>query len=278
MKVISRIFLGFFLVLMILPVWMLVTGTFMDGSEIASHIGGVLTGEATYATWPVLPVYPTLRAYIKLLLDSPEFFHMFWNSIRQTGLILIGYLFVALPAGWAFARYEFPLKRQLFFLYIVLMILPFQVTMVSNYLVILNLGLMDKELAIILPAIFSTFPVFILAKFYGNIPKALFEAAQVDGANELQIYMKIGLPLGFPGIVSALVLTFIDNWNAIEQPLIFLQTKSKWPLSLYIPNIGSENVGIAFTASAITMMPALLIFLFGQGYLEEGFAAAGIKE
>lgn len=278
MKILSRIFLGFFLLLMVFPLCMLIMGTFMDGAEITSHIGGVLTSEAVYADWPVIPEFPTLRAYIKLLLDSPEFFHMFWNSVRQTGCILLGYVFVALPAGWAFARYEFPLKKQLFFLYIILMVLPFQVTMVSNYLVILNMGLMDRELAVILPAVFSTFPVFILAKFYESIPRTLFEAAQVDGATELQIYRYIGIPLGIPGIISAVVLAFIDNWNAIEQPMIFLKDKAKWPLSLYLPEICGENVGIAFTASVITMMPALLIFLFGQSYLEEGIATAGIKE
>ena len=112
------------------------------------------------------PMYPTLRAYVELLLDSPGYFVMFWNSIRVTAGILLGQILVGVPAAWAFARYDFPLKKPVFTVYITLMMMPFQVTMLSNYLVLDRLGLMDTLWAVILPGAFSTFPVFIMYRFF----------------------------------------------------------------------------------------------------------------
>lgn len=262
---------------MLAPLWMIITGAFMGEVEISQNIGGIFQTSERYANWSLFPTYPTLRPFVELLLDSPEFFHMFWNSTRQTFFIIAGYFIVALPAAYAFARYQFRFKKVLFYLYIILMVMPFQVTMVSNYLVISKLGFMDSELAIILPAIFSTFPVFIMTKFLEGIPASLFEAAQVDGASEFQLYISLGIPLGGPGIVSAVVLGFIDNWNALEQPLIFLKSQFKWPLSLYLPEISAEKAGVAFAASVIAMLPTLLLFLAGQSYLEQGIQLSGIK-
>ena len=87
--------------------------------------------------------------------------------------------------------------------------------------------------------------------------------------------MSIGVPLGSSGIVSALVLSFLDAWNLIEQPLTFLKSKTLWPLSLYLPNISMDNAGLAFV---ITLVPSLLVFLAGQNYLEQGIAASAVKE
>lgn len=160
----------------------------------------------------------------------------------------------------------------------ILMIMPFQVTMVSTYLVLSKFQVLNTHLAVILPGIFSAFPVFILTKFFKSIPKALIEAAKIDGASDIQIFFRIGLPLGYPGILSVLILGFLEYWNAMEQPMTFLQDKELWPLSLYLPNIAVDKVSVSFVASVIMMIPALLLFVFGQRYLEEGIAASGLKE
>ena len=117
-------------------------------------------------------------------------------------------------AAWAFAKFDFPGKKALFAGYMILMLLPFQVTMVSSYLVLDQLGLMNTVLAIILPGAVSTFPVFLMTRFFSAIPNALTEAAALDGAAPLQIFLHLGLPLGAPGILSAVVLGFIEYWNA----------------------------------------------------------------
>jgi multiple sugar transport system permease protein len=261
-----------------LPLWMLLSGSFMPLDEIRSGFGPVLAGNKGLASWPLIPEYPTVRPYIELLLDSPEFFAMFWNSLKLVVPILVGQIGFGMPAAWGFARFEFPFKKALFTLYIVLMLMPFQVTMVPHYLVLDKLQLLDTRLAIIWPTTFSTFPVFIMYRFFRSIPGAMIEAIQIDGAGYFRTFLHIGLPLGAPGIVSALVLGFLEYWNMIEQPLTFIQNKSLWPLSLYLPNITIDQLGVSIVASVIMLIPALLVFLWGQNDLEAGIRVAGLKE
>ncbi len=269
------VFVAFFIWV---PLWLLISGSLMGASEASQNLAPVLEDKAGSALWPLLPQYPTLRPYIELLFDSPEFFVMFWNSCRQVFPVIIGQVLIGAAAAWAFARYRFRGKKILFFLYIVLMLMPFQVTMVSSYLVLDGLGLMDSIWAIILPGAASTFPVFIMVRFFAAIPSAVTEAAALDGAGPFQIFWRLGLPLGAPGILAAVVLGFLEYWNALEAPLTFLRDKSLWPLSLYLPAISADNAGISLVASVIMLIPALLIFLFGQKYLEQGIIASGTKD
>lgn len=265
-------------IVLTLPVVTILTNSLMGEAELLQSYGSVLGGGEGELSWKLFPLYPTLHAYAELLLDSPGFFVMFWNSCKQVLPILAGQLFVGLPAAWAFGRYEFPGRRILFTLYMILMILPFQVTMTSTYLVLSKMNLIDTAYAVILPGIFSTFPVFIMTKFFRAIPRSMIEAAKVDGAGELHIFLHIGLPLGMPGILSAVLLSFLEYWNALEAPMTFLKTEEKYPLSLYLPNITADRMSVSFAASVVMMFPAFLIFLWGQEYLEQGIAASGLKE
>lgn len=264
--------------IMILPVLMMLSNSIMGGQELKEAYGAVLGGDTGKLSARLLPVYPTLAPYVELLLDSPDFFVMFWNSVKQVFSVMLGQTFVGTMAAWAFARYEFRGRRPLFLLYMILMVMPFQVTMVSSYLVLSKLSLLDTHLAVILPGIFSTFPVFIMEKFFRAIPKEVFEAAKVDGAGEFTTFLRIGIPLGSPGIISALILNFLEYWNAVEAPMTFLKTKSKLPLSLYLPEITTDQMGVAFVASVVMMLPAVLGFLWGRDYLQKGIEASGLKE
>jgi len=158
------------------------------------------------------------------------------------------------------------------------MLMPFQVTMVPNFLVIDRLGLMDNIWAVILPFAFSAFPVFIMIRGFDAVPRALLEAANIDGAGPVRTFVYIGMPLGAPSILAALVLGFLEVWGAIEQPMTFLSDPSNWPLSLFLPQIVAEELGLAMAASLLMLLPAALFFFFGQKYLELGIQAAGIKE
>ena len=271
-----------FLIILAVAVWFplafLLGGSFMGTQEVLQKLGPVLGDMKGFASWSLIPQYPTLRPYVELLLDSPQFFVMFWNSVRLTAGVLFGQMIVGVPAAWGFARYDFPGKGALFTLYIVLMLMPFQVTMVSNYLVLNRLSLLDTHMGIILPAVFSTFPVFIMYRFFRGIPRSLIESARLDGASELQIFGRIGLPLGSAGVMSAMVLSFLECWSMIEQPMTFLKNRSLWPLSLYLPDIAADRAGLALAASVTALIPAILVFLYGQTYLEQGIIAAGVKE
>jgi len=266
--------------LMCVPAAFLLSGAFMSTGELAENLGPVLPqgyGSRGFASWTLLPREPTLRPEAELL-DSPEYFHMFWNSVWITAGVLLGQITVGAPAAWGFARYQFPGRRALFGLYIILMLMPFQVTMLSSFLSIDRLGLMDSLWAVILPSAFSTFPVYIMYRSFRSIPEPILESARLDARNGFQIFWHIGLPLGSAGVASALVLGFLESWNLIEQPLAFLEDKSLWPLSLYLPDIGLDRAGPAFAGSLVALVPALLVFLGGRDFLEQGIVAAAVKE
>lgn len=260
------------------PLLFLLSGSLTGSRELREALSPIMYGGEEYAGWELLPLYPTLRHLVEVLLDSPEFFQMFWNSVRITSGVLLGQLLFSTTSAWGLARYRFPGKRQIYLLYIVLMMMPFQVTMLSQYLVLNTLGLYDSLWAVILPGIFSTFSVFLMLRFFEGIPESILEAARIDGAGELGIFLRLGLPLGAPGIFSAMVLQFLEMWSMIEQPVTFLRTKSLWPLSLYLPQIGLEQAGFALCASLLAVLPALLVFGIGQEYLEQGIMAAAVKE
>jgi multiple sugar transport system permease protein len=260
------------------PLWFMATGSLAPLDEMKALYGPVLSGTAGYARWTLLPSWPTLAPLTRLLLDTPQYFSMFWNTCAQVFPLVAGQVLIGAPAAWAFSRLRFPGRSVLFGLYLVLMLMPFQVTMVANYMVLDRFSLMDTLWAIILPGAFSTFPVFIMKKGFDAVPHEMLEAAELDGAGHWQIFLRIGLPLGVPGILSAAVLGFLDAWNAVEQPMVFLKSKSLWPLSLYLSDIVTENIGLAMVSSLIMLLPAMLIFLFGQKYLELGIQAGGIKD
>lgn len=264
--------------LMLLPLCLLVTNSFLGVREIQEAYGIVLEESGEEFSFRIVPQYFTLRPYVELLLDSPDFFVMFWNSSRQVFPILLGQIVIGIPAAWAFARFQFRGRRMLFFGYMVLMILPFQVTMVSNYILLSELSLLDTHLGLIVSGIFSTFPVFLMEKFFKALPEAMLDAARVDGASELQIFIKLGIPLGMPGMMSSVILCFLEYWNAIEAPMTFLKTKAKFPLSLYLPNITTDQLSNSFAASIVMMIPAVPIFLWGRDYLQQGIEASGLKE
>ena len=166
-----RIILAVLLVIMIMPLVMLCTNSLMGKQELLESFGSVLSDYAGMAEFRLFPRYPTMRAYVRLLLDTPEYFAAFWNSAILAGGVVAGQIFTAVPAAWALARFDFPGKAALKFLYMLLLILPFQVTMVSGYLVLDTLKLLDTYWAVILPGIFSALPLFILSKSFSAIPK-----------------------------------------------------------------------------------------------------------
>ena len=260
------------------PVLFLLVGTFMGNHEIYTCIAPALGKGDGLAIWHLLPQYPTLQNVVELLFDSPEYFQMFWNSIFYTGAILAGQMLFGMPAAWGLARYSFRGRKTVYRLFILVMMMPFQVTMLSQYLVLNRLGMLDRPQAVVLPGIFATFSVFIMYRFFKGIPLAFLEAARLDGAGELKLFFIVAIPLGSPGVISAIVLGFLEYWNLIEQPMVFLKTKELWPLSLYLPNIELEQAGFAFAASVVALAPAVLVFLSGQDYLEQGIVSTAVKE
>ncbi|MCI8634496.1 MAG: carbohydrate ABC transporter permease [Eubacterium sp.] len=265
-------------ILICLPIFAVILGSLKSDRELVNSLSAILGVSGGSIEWHLLPLYPTLKNFGKLLFLTPEFLAVFWNSVKLAGGILLGQMLVAIPAAWAFAKFSFRGKGALYASYVILMLMPFSVMMLPSYLVLNGMHLMDTYWAVILPSVFSTFPVFIMYRGFSAIPKDLYEAAKIDGASEWQIFVWIGLPLGSPGILSALTLGFLEYWNMVEQPLAFLAEPSRWPLSLYLPEIDLKRAGAAMAASVITLIPAVFVFFIGQDYLEQGIVASGMKE
>ena len=219
-----------------------------------------------------------MNHFKNLLLFTPEFYRVFWNSLFIVGTILIFQLVVAVPSAWAFASFRFKGRRLIFNLYVIFMLMPFQITMLSQYVILNDMHLMNTRLAVILPAVFSTFPVFLIYRGFADIPVDVADSARIDGANEWQILWRIGIPLGKSGILSCVVLCFLDLWNMVEQPLAFIKDKKLFPLSLYLPMLDISNAETMLVAAVITLIPAAFVFIIGQDYLEQGIIASALKE
>ena len=141
-----------------------------------------------------------------------------------------------------------------------------------------KLKILDTPWAIILPGIFSTFAIFLLTKYMRQIPSAYIEAAKLDGATEWQIFTQIAVPMCKSAIIALTILLFIDYWNMVEQPLVLMaNAKDLQPMSVFLSQINESEIGIAFAASSLFMIPPLLIFLWGEEYLVEGISRSGVK-
>ena len=270
-------------IIFLMPIVLTITNSFMTASEITSNYGVIFqksdTGGKQYISEVVnlkfIPDMVSFSQYITVLFKSPDYLLKFWNSIILVVPIVAFQLIVAVFAAYGFTRTKGKLAAIVFFSYIILMMMPYQVTLVPNYIVLQWMKLLDTNWCIWLPGIFSPFSVYLLTKYMKRIPTPLIEAAKIDGASEWQVFSKICVPICKGMIMSCAILIFIDYWNMVEQPLLFFSSSDKYPLSIFLSKINAEEVGLAFAVATIYMIPSLLIFLYGEEQLVEGIAYQG---
>ncbi len=272
-----------FAVLFLLPTVLTITNSFMEQSELNANYGKIFSnfsgGNKTFISDKVnlkfIPDKVSLSQYVTALIKSPDYLFKFWNSVILVVPIVILQVGTAALAAYGFTRWRGKFRSFMFFFYVILMLMPYQVTLVPNYLVSEWTGLLNTRWAIIFPGMFAPFSVFLLTKFMRRIPNSLIEAAKLDGAGEWQIFTRICLPQCRSALYSITILVFIDYWNMVEQPIILLQDTTKQPLSVYLSTINAGEVGVAFAVATIYMIPTLLLFLKGEEYLVEGIAHQG---
>ena len=277
--VIALIFAIFF----IMPTILTICNSFMTETEITANYGKVFetgeTGSTKFISEKVnlkfIPDKVSVSQYVTVLLKSPEYLLKFWNSILYVVPIVFVQLFIASLASYGFARFRGRKKEILFFVYVIITLLPYQVTLVPNYLVSDWLNILDTRWAILLPGFFSPFSVYLLTKYMRRISPGIIEAAKVDGAGEWKIFTKICVPMCKSALFSVGILVFIDYWNMVEQPLILLSDSDKYPLSIFLSQINKGEMGIAFAVAVIYMIPSILVFLYGEEYLVDGIASQG---
>ncbi|MDE6425850.1 MAG: carbohydrate ABC transporter permease [Ruminococcus sp.] len=289
-NIMISVFVGLSAVMFILPTVLTIANSFMTSNEISANYGammGNMSGEgkkvfiSENVNLKFIPDKATLSQYKNVLFKNPEYLFKFWNSIILTVPITFFQLAVAILTSYGFSRYNNKFKNIIFFVYIILMLMPYQVTLVPNYLVAKYFSLLDTRWAIILPGIFSPFSVFLLTKVMRRIPISYVEAAKLDGANEWQIMTQIYLPMCKSAVISVGMLVFIDYWNMVEQPMILITDPDAvsllHPLSVFLSQINSGDIGLAFAVGTVYMIPTILMFLYGEDYLVEGITAGGIK-
>jgi multiple sugar transport system permease protein len=214
-------------------------------------------------------------------LTALPFFTFVFNSLKVASLITAGQLVICSLAAFAFSRLTFPGRDFLFFAFLASLMIPQHVTIIPIFIIVRNFGLLDSHWALILPALFSAFGIFLLRQFLMTIPQELEDAARVDGANLFVIYARIMLPLAAPGLVTLTIFAFNYFWNEFFRPLIFLNSWDQMtlPLGLTILRgyLGTGNTAAVLAGVTMAIVPVLIVFLLFQRYLIEGITLTGLK-
>ncbi len=220
----------------------------------------------------------SIDQYWHILITDNTVLHLFLNSVGYTLLILLGQFLVIPPMAFALSKFRFPGRDPLFFSIILLMVLPFQVTMVPNVLTLRSLSLLDTVWSVVLPLCFSPFYIFLIRQFMVTLPDELIEAASIDGAGPFRAYLHIILPVCRPILGAAAALSFADCWNLVEQPLTYLTHRQDlMPLSTMFNQLAAENTGFEFAGAALYILPALFVYLFFQEDILSGLQLTEMK-
>ncbi|AKV87229.1 sugar ABC transporter permease [Microbacterium sp. CGR1] len=200
-----------------------------------------------------------------------------WNSALVVVLVAAGQMLSAAMAGYVFAKFEFRSKKLLFALILATMMVPLQVTIVPVFMLVRGMGLADTLLALIIPALPTAFGTFLMRQYFMGIPTELGEAAQLDGAGPWRTFFGVYLPLATPGLAIVGILAFNYHWNEFFRPLIMTISEQNFTLPLGLVtlqgNLGTGSVSTVLAGVILSMIPALLVFFFGQKPLREGLTA-----
>lgn len=243
----------------------------------------VLTGlkpesEASSLIPTLLPVKPTLDNYILLFKDL-EFAKYIKSTLIVVMLSFLG-IIVNSMAGFAFEKYQFKGKEPLFYMVLMTMMIPAQVTMIPVYLLLNGAGLTNNYFGMVLPGLANGFLIFMYRSFMSTIPNEIMEAARIDGASELQIFYKIALPVIKPALSIQIVLTFISGWNSFIWPLILANNEKFYTLSVAMNLMKGQYIGkfgLQMAAATVMVIPVIIVFSFFQKNIIDGNTMSGIK-
>lgn len=269
--VLKYILLALILLLFLFPVIYMIACSVMSAGEVNKMLNFT---NGNYTNIKLIPNMFSLEQYYQVFFRRPEYLLKFWNSVIITFPTVILQVIVSSLAAFAFAKLKFPLRDKLFFIYIILLILPLQVTLVPNYIVLNQMNLLNHFLAVILPGTFSAFGICLLRQSIKYVSDSSIDAARIDGASYFKIFIKIILPQIKGGLATLTLLTFIDNWNMVEQPLIYFDDKAMYPLSIQLSNFSHSDFGVIFACGVMFMIPALLVYLFGAKDIDTPFISS----
>lgn len=226
----------------------------------------------------LLPKHPTLEFFSELFTQL-NFGQYLLNTLIVVAIGFIGMVFMAM-AGYAFAKFRFKGRGLMFVTVLATMMIPAQVTMIPTYLILNSVGLTNTLMGIALPTLVSAFSIFLFRQFMTTIPDEVLEAARIDGAGEVRIFVSIVLPVSKPILAVQTVLTFIAGWNSFLWPLVIANDQSKYTLSVGLALLNqqvSTNPSLQMAGAALMVVPILIVFVIFQRHIVQGFTLSGLK-
>ena len=277
--VISRALLTLVALIILLPVVLTALYSFFSPEEIKAFME--TRGNYDASVWMEIKLAPrvfSLSQYYNILIEDVSVLRLLCNSAMYTVAILLGQALVIPAMAYALSRFKFRGRDAIFFIVIMLMLLPFQVTMVPNVLTLRAMGLLNTAWAVILPTCFAPFYIFLVRQFMVGLPKEILEAAEVDGAGTFRCFIHVTLPVCRPILGAAVALSFADCWNLVEQPLTYLAGQTQlMPLSVMFNQLTENPSGVEFAGAALYILPALLIYLYFQKDILSGIQLTELK-
>jgi multiple sugar transport system permease protein len=238
------------------------------------------TGEVTFRYAAIykpgiIPFPLSLQQYYEILFTGNGFIHKFWNSFFLAAVITVLHIPVSLIVGFTLAKVKFKGRVLFIVLYVIVMLMPYSVTILPNYIQAKFLGIYDTYAAVVLPAVFAPQGAILIGIFSLFIDDAILEAVSLETKSFLRILVHIVVPLLKPAIAILFILTFAESWNMVEQPYLLLEQEALQPLSILFRRILDNNLNVVFAATVIYMIPVILGYLYCEDMLEE---MMGIKQ
>lgn len=274
-----RVLLSLIAVLLLLPIFITVFYSFFSPEEIQAYMG-TRNNYAADAMMEIrlIPRTVSLMQYYRLLITDREVLRYFCNSALYAIGILGGQLLVLPALAYGLSCFKFRGRDAISFGIVLLMVLPFQVTMVPSVLMLRTLNLLNTPWAMILPMICAPFSAFLLRQYMVNIPRDVLEAAQIDSAGPLTCFLRIVIPMSKPILGTMVALSFAECWNLVEQPLTYLTRRPDlYPLSVTFSQLTKNMSGIEFAGAALFVLPSLFVYFIFQEQIMEGIQMADLK-
>ena len=222
----------------------------------------------------------TLINYINVI-SKIHFLRYFYNSTLVSAYITAGNVFFDTLAAYAFAKLKFPGRDKIFFIFLLVLMVPSQVNLIPMYRIMASLHWIDSYKALVIPSLTSVFGIFMMRQFLMSIPDELLDAARIDGCNEFNVFLKVVLPLAIPGIATLIILTFMGAWNDFLWPRIVINSDNLFTLPVGLAQLqmkNTSNQAQIMAGTVLTALPMILVFLFMQRQFIEGMTAGALKE
>lgn len=267
-ELLSKTILFITALIIVFPVLMTILYSFMGVSELKMSFQSLFSGGDVdkLLGFHIIPYKITLSGYYKVIFEQVEFVKIYISTMIIVFAITIGQTTLSIFAAYGLVHHSFKFKKQILIMLIFTALMPFQVTVVPSYIMLNRMELLDTWYALLFTGVFSSFGTLLIMPFMRRASRSSIEAAKIDGASELIILIKVVIPQIKSGIGLLMIFLFIDYWNMVEQPMVFIQDRAKHPMSVFLSYIAQTDVAMFFPGASLYIIPSILVFM-GMIYL-----------